>query len=265
MAQIEKSNGSDITDLQTLVLPLTIISSSPQKVQDISVVVGGENVSWVQYEPQEFQASKELDRLRMMGEENYPGVAYASALQKFDLIQKGRPSLSHGDTIVDSTLWLPWCDGLPGLNAAQLFASCEMPDGTVKRSESMLKFTCEEAKANRDKRVFWIETAVTAECQPDGEIFPRVRQRIGLCFVPDDPYVEGAGMWSITCPNPVRLAELRGDSEAVRELSGVEDVKWALPQRAAEMGLLVPFAALPREEAVKSSPRGDLFSSWVRR
>jgi hypothetical protein len=200
----------------------------------------------------------------MIGEEHYPAIARESAIQKFDLIQKRRPSILHGDTIVDSTLWLPWLDGLPGLNAAQIFSTIELLDGSIKRSEAMLKITCDQARAHQDRRVFWIETAVTAECHPEGAVIPKVRQRIGLCFVPETPYPEGSGMWPITCPNPVRLAELRGDTGAVRRLSQIEDKKWELPQAAVEMGLLIPFAALQREEAVRSSPRGELFSSWVK-
>jgi len=264
MANFDKSYGSAHDDLTSLVLPLTIISSSPQKIRDISVVVGDENVSWKRHDTEELQASRRLDDLRMQGEHNYAEVARVSALQKFEQTQRGF-ALVHGDTIVDSTLWLPWWDGLPGLNAAQMFATCRRPDGTVKRSEHMLELTCAGAKTHKDARVIWIETAVTAELQPDGQLAPRVLQRIGLCFVPEKPYSEGAGMWPITCPHPVRLAELRGDTAAVLELSLIEDSKWKLPQRAAEMGLLVPFASLTREESVKSSPRGDLFSSWLKR
>jgi hypothetical protein len=251
------------SNLTSLALPINIISSSPQKWRDIITVVGQDKVSWTHHEPEELQASKELDRLRMLGEDHYAYIARESALQKFGLIQKSRDVILQGDTIVDSTLWIPWWDGLPGLNAAQMYATIDLPDGTVKRSEETLRITCAKAAEHQDRRVYWIETAVTAECQEDGSIAPKVRQRVGLCFVPETPYVTGPGMWPITCPHPIRLAEARGNAEAVTALSRIQDSKWEFPQAAAKMGLLVPYAALQREEAIRTSPRGELFSSWV--
>jgi hypothetical protein len=246
----------------SLSFQLSIISSNRQKVSDIEQIVGVGRISWRQYEPPEYQASKEFDRLRLSGAEHYPYIARESALQKFELIRKDLGDVEPGATIVDSSLWQVAFHGLPGLNAAQMYASLELADGVVRRSEEVLEVTCSLARTKCDRRVYWIETAVTAEVGDDGNIQPKVRQQVGLCFIPDQPWPTGCGMWPITCPNPVRLAAVRGDIEAVSELSAISDTKYEMPRRAAEMGLLVPFAALGDDERVSSSPRGELFTRW---
>jgi hypothetical protein len=260
MAEIIR-NSTPQEGIDSLLAPFSIISSNRQKVHDIELIVGWP-VAWVHHEPLEYQASKEFDRLRLGGVENYPDVARASALQKFELILRELGSIEPGATIVDSSLWQPAFHGLPGLNAAQMYASVEQPDGTLQRSEQALVMACKIAYSDRDSRVYWIETAVTAEVGDDGRIQPKVRQQIGLCYVPEQPWRTGCGMWPITCPHPVRLASMRGNEEAARELSAISDTKYELPLRASEMGLLVPFAALSDYERVCSSPRGDLFARW---
>jgi hypothetical protein len=250
-------------DVGTDPFSLLIVSGNREKIEDIKLATNTLSVKWVHFEPTELQASKELDSLRLQGETNYPQIAKLSALQKFELIKRDLAELSHGYTIVDSTLWVPCLDGLPGLNTAQIFASYKMPDGSIKRSDAMLSMYCRAALDGEDRRVYWIETAVTAELSDDGNITPRIRQQIGLCFMTRAPYESGVGMWPITCPNPLRLAAFRKNEEALAELSSIEDTKWELPERAERLGLLASFAELEREERVMSSPRGELFAGWA--
>jgi len=252
-------NGIEsLSDFSSLSVPLKIVSSNEQKFSDVVLAYGRKDVSWVQFEPQEFQASKRCDQLRMLGKEYYPEIARDSALEKFQLIRASL-SIEPGLTTMDSSLWQEALAGLPGLNAAQMYASVTLPDGKLRRSEAMLASACEVALRMRDRRVYWIETAVTAELGESGAIVPRVRQAMGVCFVPRNPAPTGSGMWSITCPHPVRLAEVRGDAAAVRHLQGIADQKVDLPEAAEKLGLLVPFANLSDEERVLSSPRGALF------
>jgi hypothetical protein len=244
---------------------LKLVSGNSQKVKDIKLATGYEP-EWVQFEPDELQASKEFDSLRLQGEGNYALIAQRSALQKFHLmVDRLGKEVAPGYTVVDSTLWAPWFNGLPGLNAAQIFASTEMSDGSFLRSDAMLQVFCERSRKSMDRRVVWIETAVTAELDESRALLPRIRQAVGLCFVTDAPYASGNGMWPITCPHPIRLAALRGNSEAVEDLSAISDTKWELPKKAQELGLLVSFSELSdRSVVVKSSPRGDLFVNWQR-
>jgi hypothetical protein len=241
---------------------LRVISKNPQKFRDIKLATTSLSVTWKEFEPSEYQASNRLNDLRLQGESKYPQVARESALQKFDLITKDLPELQPGDTIVDSTLWMPCLDGLPGLNAAQTFASARMPDGTLNRSEAALQMHCKAAQEARDRRVYWIETAVTAELQQDGRIGPRVRQSIDICYITETPHPKGTGMWPITCANPLKVAAMRRDFFALEELQLIQDTKWELPSRAAKLGGLMCFAELSRAEVVQSSPRGELFRLW---
>jgi hypothetical protein len=263
------------SDLATLSVPLKIISSNPQKANDIALVLGEKNVSWCQYEPKEYQATKRHDELRLLGPRFYSQIARESALEKYDLIKREFGALYPGHTILDSSLWQVSLDGLPGLNAAQMFATGGVIDadslrahdvkGRLMRSEMMLKVACQAALDARDRRIYWIETAVTAELSMSGEVVPAVRQRVGLCFTPRSPWHEGSGMWPITCPNPIKFAELRGDKRAVKQLSTISDSKWELPKRAEKISMLVPFADMSDDERVLSSPRGDLCADLAQR
>lgn len=262
-------------DLATLSVPLKIISSNPQKANDIALVLGEQNVSWCQYEPKEYQATKRHDQLRLLGPRFYSQIARESALEKYELIKREFGALSPGHTILDSSLWQVSLDGLPGLNAAQMFATGGVVDGDalsaqdvkkrLMRSEAMLKLACQAALNARDRRIYWIETAVTAELSMIGEVVPAVRQRISVCFTPSSPWHEGSGMWPITCPNPIKLAELKGDKRSVKRLGIISDSKWELPQRAEKIGILIPFADMSDDERVLSSPRGDLCADLAQR
>jgi hypothetical protein len=262
----------DKLDLEGLTAPLTIISSNRQKADDMALVLGSDNVSWHRYEPKEYQASKEHDKLRLLGRQYYAKIARESAMEKFDLIRRDLPQLQPGYTIVDSSLWQPSFDGLPGLNAAQMYATCEIIEtskgkqggqgAAERRSDKMLRVACQSAIDDQDRRIYWIETAVTVKRSCDGQLEPVVRQQIGICFTPREPWPSGGGMWPITCPNPIKLAELRADKLAVRHLSKIgrteRGVKSKLAEEAEKIGLLVPYAALQREEVVPLCPRGWL-------
>jgi len=248
---------------------LSVVSGNREKIEDIKLATGLTSLPWVRFEPREEQENKQLLALRLKGEEFYSEVAQRSALQKFRLMQETLgQGVQPGYTVVDSTLWAPWFNGLPGLNAANYFASYTEADGNVIRSEAVLDHFCKASADAKNRRVVWIETAVTAVLDENGETAPRVRQKFDICFTSIVPYHKGSTMWPITCPNPKIVATALGRMDHLRELEQIEDVNWELPARANELGLLMSYAELvdkkiiDRKNLITRCPRGELFRNW---